>query len=81
MDKFSSLYDSWEHYNINDPHKDCVHHINVMGLSPKLKFMLYEKKDHFTVRSRIKNCEYKPEFDVNKLEFFNSHNFERHKWV
>ena len=52
-----------------------------MGLSPKLKFMLYEKKDHFTVRSRIKNCEYKPEFDINKLEFFDSHNFERHKWV
>ena len=76
---FHELYDNWEDYNLNDPHKDCVHHINVMGLSPKLKFMLYEKTDHFTVRSRIKNCEYKNEFDVSKLEFFNSHNFERHK--
>lgn len=81
MDKFSSLYDNWEHYNLNDPHKDCVHHINLIGLSTKLKFMLYEKTDHFTVRSRIKNCEYKTEFDVNKLEFFDIHNYERHKWV
>ena len=83
MNKFSALYDSWEYYNLRDPHKDCVRHIDAIGLTSKLKFILYEQRDQYTVRSRIINCEYNPEseFDVNKLKWFDSHNFERHRWV
>ena len=82
MDSFSELYNSWEEYNIKNPHAECVHHLYTLGLKDKIRHILSEKIDHFTIRSRIKNCGYEPnkEFDINKLEFFDSHNLERHRW-
>jgi len=82
IDKFSTVYNELTSYKLMDPHKETVRHIEEMGLMPKVKHVFYEKRDHFTVRSRIKNCELadKP-LDINKLEYFDEHCLERHKWV
>jgi len=82
MNKFSTVYENLTKYDLMDPHKETVRHINEVGLKPKVKHVFYEKKDHFTVRSRIKNCELTDkEFDVNKLEYLDEHCLERHRWV
>ena len=77
-----TVYENLTKYNLMDPHKETVRHINEMGLAPKVKHKFYEKRDHFTVRSRVKNCELtSEEFDVEKLEYFDEHCLERHRWV
>lgn len=82
IDKFSTVYEHLSEYNLNDPHKETVRHIKEAGLLPNLKHVFYEKRDHFTVRSRIKNCEFTGnDLDVGKLEYFDKHCLERHKWV
>ena len=79
MDKFSTLYDSWETYGIRDPHSECVYHIYETGLSKNLKHVFYEKMHHDNVRAKFKNCEFKSgyEFDVEKLELFSTYPRER----
>lgn len=82
INTFSALYDSWLYYNLKDPHMETVRHLHETGLISKVKHVFYEKKDHFTVRSRIKNCHLTDnKLEIDKLEFFDKHNLKRHKWV
>lgn len=70
---FGTLYDSWDRYGIESPHKVIIHHLNEMGLGPKLKHEFCDRYDHYPVRCHFTNCEYtNEEFDVTKLKPFNS---------
>ena len=79
MNKFSTLYDSWEAYGIKNPHSECVHHIYQTGLNENLKHVFYEIKDHDNIRARFENCEYNPnqEFDTKNLKQFSSYPKQR----